>query len=141
MLHINTNSSPTNNAKSPEIATLIEKKQIYFQEVIQRTILFVNSNKTLGIISAGEVAHCLNTLLELTNKLQSINTSSSTNIDSSVIILQSVNNDLSSLFKIYGTNMLEDFLAICFGSNYLSLLNLSEYEKSRFEILIFTGRT
>ena len=135
MLHINTNSSPTNNAKSPEIATLVERKQIYFQEVIQRTILFVNANKTLGLIGAGEVAHCLNTLLELTNKLQSINTSSSVNIDNAVIILQSVNNDLSSLFKIYGTNMLEDFLAICFGSNYLSLLNLSEYEKSRFEIL------
>ncbi len=129
-------SSPTNkqsnNGNSPDIATLVANKQNYFQDVIQRTILSVQTNKTLGIINVGEVSTCLSALLELTNKL---NTNNFLNIDSCVVTLQSVNNDLSTLFKQYGTGSLEDFLSICFGSNYMSLLSLSEYEKSRFEIL------
>jgi ATP-dependent Lon protease len=135
MLSINTSptnkQSTSNSNNSPDIATLVANKQNYFQDVIQRTILSVQTNKTLGIINVGEVSTCLAALLELTNKLQT----KDNNIDNCVVTLQSVNNDLSILFKQYGTNLLEDFLSICFGSNYMSLLNLSEYEKSRFEIL------
>jgi ABC-type transporter Mla MlaB component len=135
MLSINTSPtnkhSTSNSNNSPDIATLVANKQNYFQDVIQRTILSVQTNKTLGIINVGEVSTCLAALLELTNKLQT----KDSNIDNCVVTLQSVNNDLSILFKQYGTNLLEDFLSICFGSNYMSLLNLSEYEKSRFEIL------
>jgi ATP-dependent Lon protease len=135
MLSVNTSPTNKQNNNSPDIGTLVANKQNYFQEVIQRTILSVQTNKTLGILNVGEVSTCLSALLELTNKLQEINVNNLSNIDNFVVTLQSVNNDLSTLFKQYGTNMLEDFLSICFGSNYMSLLSLSEYEKSRFEIL------
>ena len=40
----------TTKKTTPEIVVLIEKKQLFFQDVIQKTILHVQKNKILDII-------------------------------------------------------------------------------------------
>ena len=62
----NINSKKETCKKSPpEIVVLIEKKLLFFQDVIQKTILHIQKNKILDIIGVSEVNSCINTLFEL----------------------------------------------------------------------------
>ena len=125
-----------NKKTTPEIALLIEKKLVFFQDVIQRTILHVQKNKVLDIISLSEVNTCINTLFELSKKIQDINdVSIKTDADNIINILQIVNNELSTLFKIFGTELFEDLLWICFGNNSVNTYAISDMDKHKFELL------
>ena len=100
---------------TPEIVLLIEKKLLFFQDVIQKTILHVQKNKILDVIGVSEVNSCINSLFELSKKIKDINdVSIKNNTDHIINILQTVNIELSSLFKIFGTDSFEDLLWICF---------------------------
>lgn len=121
---------------SPEIVTLIEKKLLFFQDVIQKTILHVQKNKILEIVSVSEVNNCINALFELSKKIKEINDDNIKNDTDKIInILQSVNNELSSLFKLFGTDLFEDLLWICFGNNSVNTYAISDMDKQKFELL------
>jgi len=135
------NDKPINSKKeiikaSTEIVILIEKKLLFFQDVIQKTILHVQKNKILDIIGVSEVNSCINTLFELSTKIKDISESSiKTNTDNVINILQTVNNELSTLFKIFGTDSFEDLLWICFGNNSVNTYAISDMDKHKFELL------
>jgi endopeptidase La len=121
---------------STEIVILIEKKLLFFQDIIQKTILHVQKNKLLDIIGVSEVNSCINTLFDLSNKIKDITeTSIKTNTDNVINILQTVNNELSTLFKIFGTESFEDLLWICFGNNSVNTYAISDMDKHKFELL------
>ena len=126
----------TNKKTSPEIVLLIEKKLLFFQDVIQKTILHVQKNKILDIIGVSEVNSCINILFELSKQIKDINdTTIKTNTENVINILQSVNNELSSLFKLFGTDSFEDLLWICFGNNSVNTYAISDMDKHKFELL------
>ena len=104
---------------SSDIIGLIAKKMVFFQDIIQKTILHVQKNKLLEIIGVSEVSTCISALFDLGKKIKDISEIPITvsNTDSIINILQTINNDLSSLFKIFGTDSFEDLLWICFGNN------------------------
>ncbi len=135
------NVKPINSKKetikaSTEIVILIEKKLLFFQDVIQKTILHVQKNKILDIIGVSEVNSCINTLFDLSTKIKDISESSiKTNTDNVINILQTVNNELSALFKIFGTDSFEDLLWICFGNNSVNTYAISDMDKHKFELL------
>jgi ATP-dependent Lon protease len=133
----NINSKKETCKKSPpEIVVLIEKKLLFFQDVIQKTILHIQKNKILDIIGISEVNSCINTLFELSKKIKDISeTNIKTNTDNVINILQIVNNELSSLFKIFGTDSFEDLLWICFGNNSVNTYAISDMDKHKFELL------
>ena len=58
---------------STDIITLISKKIVFFEDVIQKTILHVQKNKALNIIGVSEVTNCINILLDLSKKVKEIN--------------------------------------------------------------------
>jgi hypothetical protein len=121
---------------TPEIVVLIEKKLLFFQDVIQKTILHVQKNKILDIIGVSEVNSCINTLFELSKKIKDINdVSIKSNTDNIINILQIVNNELSCLFKLFGTDSFEDLLWICFGNNSVNTYAISDMDKHKFELL------
>jgi ATP-dependent Lon protease len=121
---------------TPEIVILIEKKILFFQDVIQKTILHVQNNKVLDIIGISEVNSCINTLLELSNKIKDIpDVKFISNTDLVINVLQNVNNELSSLFKLFGTSSFEDLLWICFGNNSVNTYAISDMDKHKFELL------
>jgi ATP-dependent Lon protease len=131
------NSKKENTKKTtPEIVVLIEKKQLFFQDVIQKTILNVQKNKILDIIGVSEVNSCINTLFDLSKKIKEINDISiKTNTDNVINILQLINNELSCLFKLFGTESFEDLLWICFGNNSVNTYAISDMDKHKFELL------
>ena len=131
-----TSKKDITNKSSPEIVVLIEKKLTFFQDVIQKTILHIQKNKILDIIGVSEVNSCINTLFELSKKIKDICDSNiKTNTDSVINALQLVNNELSSLFKLFGTDSFEDLLWICFGNNSVNTYAISDMDKHKFELL------
>jgi ATP-dependent Lon protease len=119
---------------SVEILTIINKKIIFFQDLIQKTILHVQKNKLLDILGVNDVNTCFDILFELNKKIKDIeNDSKHLNTELLINNLQVINNELSSLFKNYGTELLDDLLTICFGNNNIKFI--SEIDNLKFELL------
>lgn len=119
-----------------DIVVLIEKKICFFQEVIQKTILHIQQNKILDIISVGDLNNYTTTLIGLSERLKDITDATITNNTDNVInTLQHINNDMSSLFKSVGTSSFEDLLWICCGNNSVNTYAISDMEKQKFDIL------
>ena len=92
--------------------------------MIQKTMLSVQKYKLMDVISAGEMSLCIKSLEMLYEEIQRLNytLASKNDIDYDDIEnrLQKINNELSSIFRSYGTENLEDLVAVCFGETYLS---------------------
>jgi ATP-dependent Lon protease len=123
---------------NPDIVMLIERKIAFFQDTIQRTILHVQKNKMLNIINVSEMNNCINVLFELSkilNEIGIIEQDNSLNTDAVINKLQNINNELSTLFKMIGTELFEDFLWICFGNNSVNTYAISDMDRNKFELL------
>jgi len=117
---------------SEDIIRLIDKKIIFFNNIIQSTILNAKNNKINNIICENEYDTCLTLLNGLTQKITNLTNTYSSCLNKEELIaqLQHINNDLSSIIKIYGTESFENLLIICFGSQkYIETdNNLLKYE-------------
>jgi ATP-dependent Lon protease len=106
--------------------------------MIQRTILSVQKYKLLDVITAGEMSLCIKSLEILyadINKLKyTISSKKDINYDEVITKLQKVNNELSSIFRTYGTGHLEDLVTVCFGENYISKL-VTDENKDIYNVL------
>ena len=120
--------------KNEDVILLIEKKISYFKDIIQKTLLHVQKNKKLNILEVSDVITCMDRLTTVSNKIMELSEINNVKTNTDVLInnLQIINNDLSSLFKNFGTNKLEDLLLICLGNNKIAN---SELEISKFELL------
>ena len=128
------------NTNSSEIVLLLEKKISFFQDVIQKTSVYVQNNKLLNILGVGEVNNCIIILHELSSKLNEAYTIFDTKLneektDNVINVLQHINNELSVLFKLFGTQLFEDFLWVCFGNNSVNTYAISDIDKKKFELL------
>ena len=108
-----------NSSKNDDVVLLVEKKLSFFKDVIQKTILYVQKNKTLDILGVSDIIACIDKLTEITRQIQELFEINNTKTNTEILInnLQTINNELSSLFKTFGTESLEDLLLICFGNN------------------------
>ena len=123
---------------NPDIVILIERKIAFFQDTIQRTILHVQKNKMLNIINVSDMNNCINVLFDLSKILNEIGTldqENTLNTDAVINKLQNINNELSTLFKMIGTELFEDFLWICFGNNSVNTYAISDMDRNKFELL------
>ena len=121
-----------------EIKTLVEKKVTFFEDIIQNTLLHIKNVKMMGIMSINEVNNCVGSLCELSKKIKNVHTMLKEACGDTLISeLQTINNELSSLFKLHGTNSLDDMLWVCFGNNYASLFSskMTVLEQSKFNLL------
>ena len=118
-----------------EIISIIQKKIFFFQDLIEKTILYVQKNKLLDIVGFNDVNNCFDILFGLNNKIKELNNeyNHKKNNETTINQLQIINNELSTLFKNYGTEVLDDLLTICFGNSKICLSN--ENEILKFELL------
>jgi ATP-dependent Lon protease len=112
-----------------DIIQLIDKKILFFNNIIQSTILNAKNNKINNIICESEYETCLSLLNELNKKITNI-TKSVSSKEELISQLQNINNDLSGIIKMYGTESFENLLIVCFGSQkYIETdNNLHKYE-------------
>jgi len=123
----------TSQKSTNEVLPLVEKKIGFFKDVIQKTIIHVQKNKCFDILGISDVSSCIEKLGELSKKIEEIMSVKISSTDTIINNLQLINNELSSLLKIYGTENFEDLLSICFGNNNKITTNENEYNK--FELL------
>ena len=67
--HDKTNPPSETPKNNNEMILLVEKKMSFFQDIIQKTILYVQKNKILNILSVSDVNNCLNTPSSLKKQL------------------------------------------------------------------------
>jgi glucose-6-phosphate isomerase len=111
----------------------IEKKISFFYNIIQQTIMNSKKNKTNNIINETEYQTCIQMLEQLNNKLLQLTENLNTNFNKDSVIsqLQIINNDISSILKLYGTESFENLLIVCFGNNNKYITsedNIMKYE-------------
>ncbi len=113
----------------------IEKKISFFYNIIQQTIMNSKKNKTNNIINETEYQTCIQMLEQLNNKLLQLTENLNTNFNKDSVIsqLQIINNDISSILKLYGTESFENLLIVCFGNNNKYIT--SEDNIMKYEIL------
>jgi len=122
--------------KPDVVLSLIKKKILFFQEIIQKTYLRVQQNKVLDIIGISDINTCVTTLVNLNTTIQNITDEEiQHNSDNVINVLQNINNDLSNLFKLYGTETFEDMLWICFGNNSIHTYASADLDKHKFDLL------
>jgi ATP-dependent Lon protease len=108
----------------------IKQKIKKYREMIEKTILSVQKHKKMNIISSKELNMCLKALEEKYESIELIEVSiKEKDIDKTILQLQELNNDMSCIFKMNGTEKLSDLLEICCGSSYLSLVGEIDLEK------------
>lgn len=120
-----------NNQKSEDILLLVERKLCFFRDLIQKTILNVQKNKSLNVLAVSDVNLCIDFCTEIRNKMRTLFDCKS-NTDTLINNLQIINNELSGLFKRFGTESFEDLLLICFGN---SKLTNNEKDASKLDLL------
>ena len=114
-----------------EIELLVKKKRIYFQDVAQRVVLYIQQNKLLGVITIGEFNSCLKLVSSFSSSINSPELAG----DNAINILQLVNNELSTIFKSFGSSTLDDLLFICFGNSDAEIYTKSPIERHKFELM------
>jgi ATP-dependent Lon protease len=112
-----------------DMISLIEKKIDFYKDIIQKTIIHVQKNKILDILGINDVNVCIEKSSGIIDKICKIEENKNENTDSIITYLQDINNEISGLLKNYGTESLEDFLLICFGSNNKIITNEKEMDK------------
>ena len=120
------------NHHSQEVLLLLERKYVFFQDLIQKTILHSQKNKMLDILGTSDVNKCINILYDLCKSLKEMHDEKDRLTTEALLNkLQDINNELSSILKIYGTDSLEDLLTICFGMNYM----INHNDNIQFDLL------
>ena len=132
-----TNIKKTEEKKSSgnDVLAILEKKISFFNDVIHKTLLNVQKNKMLDILGISDVNSCIVSIKSLSEKLKNISDNMNVfDTDTVIKTLQIINNELSAVIKLYGTESFDDLLSICYGTQ-LNVLFSTEEEKSKYDLL------
>ena len=107
-----------------DISTLLDRKYIFFQEIIRKTTNHVQKCKFLDIIGISEVHKCINLLKTTHGHLEEVYAGRETSPDGFIMqTLQGINVELSSILRTYGTESFEDLLIVCMGMTPITNYN------------------
>ena len=112
------NVNNVNNVNNDKVNILISSKIVFFKNIIQNTFNHVQKNKTLDILSINDINICVDKITDISKKIKEIDENILLNVDNNESVakkLQIINNDFSTIFKLYGTLHLYDLLTICLG--------------------------
>ena len=107
-----------------------------FKNMITNTILAVQQFKHKDIIGASELNVCIQALESLYLELDLLdkNCKKSNDQDDSINRLQKINNELSSIFRNFGTLNIEDLITVAFASDFISQ-TVNESNKDKYELI------
>lgn len=130
--------SINNNHIKSTTTILLEKKSLKLQEIIRKSILSAFKYKKLEIITPNDANQCVYSLETLYVRLYNLTNllkNSDYDKESFITKLQEINNELSILFKTFGTENLEDLITVCLGSEFINK-NISNPElKDKYELI------
>jgi endopeptidase La len=116
----------TKEQSGDDIKFTLVSKLSRFNEIIQLTYTHVNECKRLGILKISETKSCVvelriarKAVSQIYNELQC---KSDILFDDIIKNVQKLNIELSNIIKKWGTRKFEDFMYICFGKDYHSIM-------------------
>ena len=114
------------------------KKIDTFQEMITNTILAVQQYKVKDIIGASELNVCIQGLESLYEELNTIktmvNNEKHLDFDDIITRLQKINNELSSIFRNFGTLHISDLITVAFASDFIQK-TITDENRAKYEII------
>ena len=119
--------------------TFCKNKISIFQNMIGDTILAVQGYKTRDIIGTSELNICIQELETLYEDLNNINIkihtiSKKTDINNIIAQLQKINNELSSMFRSFGTKNIEDLVAVAFATDFIQK-NITDEHRIKWALI------
>ena len=130
----------TDNPKSSkvDIYEFLKQKIQLFQNIIQKTIIAIQKYKLKDILGTNEINICINKLKDIFEQLSELYYPiiKKTKLDTDQIInkLQEINNEISIIFKTYGTESIDDLIMVCFGNDFINCL-VDEDTSLKFDII------
>ena len=125
-----------NNSQS--FSSNVNEMLLSFRSIVVKTIVSSQSYKNYDVMTANDLKQSLESLHRVysqIDKLVAAIDEGTVSKDNVVKDLQSITNDLSAVFKSYGTENVRDLLNICLGKDYISK-EIDDDEKSeRFDLL------
>lgn len=125
---------------------LASGNEIYSREVkrfwnmVMGTLVHMNRMKECGIFNGTELNQCVYSLENISSdilKLQDkVSSNKSIQKEAFVSELQSINNDMASIFRSYGSGKLRDLVAICLGNIFVNNLENNEETSAKWGMLI-----
>lgn len=113
-----------------------KKKIAFFKDMISKSTISIQKYKNMDIVTANELNKYTLVLEGLYSDLNNLSIIiSKKNIDFTDVInrLQKLNNELSSLFKNYGTSQFDDLITVALGSTFIN--NIKKKEKNIYSII------
>lgn len=123
-----------------------EKKEIileikHLKEMIERTILSYNNYKVVDILTSNDITISIQYLEKIYQNLEVIE--SDAHSKSMLDVVEEINlirNELSSIFRNYGTQNVNDLLEVTFGKEYVKTLTVAndvgnQWDHEKFEVL------
>ena len=120
--------SSLKNKSKDVIPNFLKQKIKYFQNIIRRTILYVQKYKSMDILGASELNVCLKNLEDIFNSLKKIEIKFFKNDKNENLIekLQEINNELAVIFRTFGTKKIDDLICVVFGRDFSENLKKKE---------------
>lgn len=109
-----------------------------FRIIVVKTIVSSQSYKNYDVMTANDLKQSLEALHKIYSQIDKLAAAIEEGIiskDNVVKDLQSITNDLSAVFKSYGTDNVRDLLNICLGKEYISKEIDDSENNERFELL------
>ena len=126
------NQKETDSKKNLFILEKISK----FKNMITNTILSSQQFKNKDIIGASELNVCIQALESLYSELDLLDGNCKKNNDTndSISRLQKINNELSCIFRNFGTFNIEDLITVAFASDFINQ-TVNETNKDKYELI------
>ncbi len=117
-MRVKKDKKPKKTGHSNEILTLVEKKYAFFQNLIQQTIIHVESGKIFDILSVSDMNRCVKMLKAIHESLDSMYKNLNELVTETILKnLQEINNEMSCVVRIFGTHNLDDLMHVCVGTS------------------------
>ena len=116
----------------------IQEKIDFFFTIITETIISVEKYKTNDILSASELNLCIQNLENIYKDLKNIeNSIQSKHSNTKQIIskLQTINDEISIVFKTFGTNKIKNVLTVCYGNDFIHKIQ-HNLDKEKLELIL-----
>jgi len=109
------------DVKNPNIVKAVFERTSFLRKVVQDTIVSVQTYKNLDVLSANDLKQALETLQRLYLTINDLENKMNDNFVKEDVVkeLQSINNDISSVFRSYGSKNIDDLLFISIGCDYV----------------------
>jgi len=138
-------TSHSNTAKHQQYILFIKEKLKYLQEIVQDTFLSIDMYKKNNLFSNISVLQCFHELSALQDKVTTMETShyistlvTVEDTEAAINRIQTLFNEVLSLFSKYGTRHLQSVLHIFFRKDYVLDLskNLTSLQQSKLTIIL-----